>query len=115
MDSANTQHPETDDAENIITLLGDNGEQQQFELLDIIEVEGREYALLLPLDETGDADGEGEGDASDADGDGDEEVGVVVLRFEADETLTHIDDEEEFQRVVAALEKMSDEDEDEDA
>ncbi|MBM3258832.1 MAG: DUF1292 domain-containing protein [Candidatus Sericytochromatia bacterium] len=113
MDSANTQHPETDDAENIITLLGDNGEQQQFELLDIIEVEGREYALLLPFDATGDADGEGEGDASD--GNGDEEVGVVVLRFEADETLTHIDDEEEFQRVVAALENMSDEDEDEDA
>ncbi|MEB3204803.1 MAG: DUF1292 domain-containing protein [Candidatus Sericytochromatia bacterium] len=110
MDPANTQNTETDDAENIITLLGDNGEQQQFELLDIIEVEGREYALLLPLDEADDADGEGEGDASDADAE--EEVGVVVLRFEADETLTHIDDEEEFQRVVAALEKMSDEDED---
>lgn len=108
MDPANTQHSETDDAENIITLLGEDGEQEQFELLDIIEVEGREYALLLPLDESGEAG------SSDNAEDGEEagEVGVIVLRFEADESLSHIEDEEEFARVVAALEQMSEDDED---
>ncbi|MEB3299571.1 MAG: DUF1292 domain-containing protein [Candidatus Sericytochromatia bacterium] len=88
--------------ENVVTLLGENGEEQQFELLDIIEVEGREYALLLPIE-----DEEGESDEDE-----DEEVGVIVLRFEADESLTHIEDEAEFQRVVEALERMSEEDED---
>ena len=36
---------------NIITLTDENGKDQDFEYLDCIELEGKEYLVLMPADE----------------------------------------------------------------
>ena len=36
---------------NIITLTDENGKDQDFEYLDSIEFEGKEYLVLMPADE----------------------------------------------------------------
>ena len=36
---------------NIITLTDENGKNQDFEYLDCIEFEGKEYLVLMPADE----------------------------------------------------------------
>ncbi len=37
--------------ENIVVLSDDEGNEIQFEFLDMIEYDSKEYAILLPLDE----------------------------------------------------------------
>ena len=41
--------PEEDDS--IITLTDENGNDAQFEYMDCIEYQGKEYLLLMPLEE----------------------------------------------------------------
>ncbi len=36
---------------NILSLTDENGEEAQFEYLDCIEYEGKEYLVLMPADE----------------------------------------------------------------
>jgi len=69
-----------------ITLLDDEGRIHAFTLVDVIEVEGRRYAVLQPQG-------------------GDE--GAVLFRVEGD-LLTPVDDDEEFDRVVAQLRESGD-------
>lgn len=38
---------------SILTLTDENGVEAQFEYLDVVEYEGKEYLLLLPTDESG--------------------------------------------------------------
>lgn len=83
-----------DAAENLITLQDEEGNEHEFAVVDIIEVDGREYALLMPNEPE-----DQEGDDS-----------VLVLRFEED-ALVMIEDEEEFDRVVAYLDEMNEEEE----
>ena len=45
-----------------LTLTDENGEDTEFEYLDVVEYEGKEYLILLPLD--------------------DEESGIVILEIE---------------------------------
>jgi putative Holliday junction resolvase len=77
--------------EDVITLIDEQGVEHTFTALDIIEVDNKEYALLLP-----------------ADSENPEEEEVLVLRFE-DDNLVMIEDEAEFQRVVQYLEELSEE------
>lgn len=37
--------------ENIITLTDENGNETEFEYLDVIEYQGKEYLVLMPADE----------------------------------------------------------------
>ncbi|MNX81622.1 hypothetical protein D3C86_1133150 [compost metagenome] len=76
--------------EDIVTLVDEDGNEHEFAVIDIIEVDEKEYALLLPA--------ESEGDAEDSED-------VLVLRFE-DDSLVMIDDENEFNRVVQYLEEL---------
>ena len=39
---------------NILTLTDENGVESQFEYLDVIEYEGKEYLFLLPVEEESD-------------------------------------------------------------
>ena len=39
------------DEQNILVLSDDMGGEAEFEILDLVEYEGKEYAVLLPLDE----------------------------------------------------------------
>jgi uncharacterized protein YrzB (UPF0473 family) len=35
--------------EEVITLVDEEGEEHDFEVIDVIEVEGEKYAFLLPV------------------------------------------------------------------
>lgn len=82
---------EMETGEDIVTLVDEEGKNHDFQVVDIIEVEGKEYALLLP-----------------AESDNPDEDEVLVLRFEEDR-FEMIEDEAEFQKVVKVLEELNDE------
>jgi uncharacterized protein YrzB (UPF0473 family) len=42
---------EDEELDNILTLTDENGEDAEFEYLDTIDYEGKEYIVLMPLDE----------------------------------------------------------------
>lgn len=67
---------ETED--NIIVLTDDNGEDQEFEFLDLIEYENEEYIVIIPVDEKADE--------------------VIILKIESfndeDEQYVGVEDEE---------------------
>lgn len=83
--------------EDIVTLIDEDGNEEEFVVVDIIEVEyagqTREYALLIP------------NIPDDADSDLSEYEEALVLRFEGDE-MHMIEDDEEFQAVEAFLTKL---------
>lgn len=75
--------------EDIVTLVDEEGKEHEFTVVDIIEVDNKEYALLMPT--------EGE--------EGSEDEEVLVLRFEED-SLVMIEDEAEFNKVLQYLEEL---------
>ncbi len=88
----------------LIGLVDDEGNELNFELIDKLELNGVEYVALVPefdnSQELVDSDGE-----------------LVVLKVVEDEelgeeTFVTIDDEDEFNEVVAAFEKRFEEGED---
>lgn len=74
-----------------IILTDDEGEEHEFMVVDVLEVDGREYVILLPLDDEGD------------------EEEAVVFRLDVDESgeeiLCEIDDDAEWEAVEKAWEK----------
>lgn len=84
---------------DIYTLVDEEGVEQTFELLDVMELEGERYFALVPYYESTD-------ELLDDDGD------LIVLKSQMDgdeELMVSIDDEEEFQRVGNIfLEKLAD-------
>ncbi|MGQ9779416.1 MAG: DUF1292 domain-containing protein [Bacillota bacterium] len=91
-------HEETTD---LVTLVDEEGNEHQFELIDVIEVDERRYAIMTPVEEE-DAAEEGE---------------AYIFRLETDENgeeiLVDVEDEDEFNRVCAVLEEMDEEAEEE--
>ena len=47
--------PENEEMDNIIILNDEEGNEVEFEFLDLIEYDGEEYVVLLPVEETEDA------------------------------------------------------------
>ena len=47
--------PENEEVDNIIVLNDEEGNEVQFEFLELIDFEGEEYVVLLPAEETEDA------------------------------------------------------------
>lgn len=88
---------EGEELDNIIVLNDEDGNEIEFEFLDLIEYEGEEYVVLLPNDEEDDA---GE---------------VVILKLEdtdseEEESYVSVDDEEVLQNVFDIFkEKFKDE------
>ena len=81
--SENTNNEELD---NIIILNDEEGNEAEFEFLDLIEYEGEEYVVLLPTEESDDA---GE---------------VVILKLEdmdseEEESYVSVDDEDVLNKV----------------
>ena len=80
---------EGEDLDNIIVLNDENGNEVQFEFLDLIELDNEEYVVLLPVT----AEGE------------EEEGEVVILKVEDtdddsdEETYVSIEDEETLNKV----------------
>ncbi len=94
MDENNVPEEELD---NIIVLNDENGEEVKFEFLDLVELDGEEYVVLLPAEE-------------------DEEEGEVVIlkvedtESEEEESYVSVDDEEVLNKVFEIFkEKFKDE------
>ena len=87
---------------NIIQTKDENGEEQNFELIDVFTVNDKDYAALIRVNE----------DGSPLD---DEEEELILMRLiEEDDSYTfeEIEDDEEFEAVVDAFEnEVDDEDE----
>lgn len=85
-----------EEREDTVVLTDEDGEEHEFELLDVLEVEGRRYAVLVP--------------SGDEDEDADE---AVILRLETDpdgkEVLVQIEDDEEWERVADAWDELLEE------
>ncbi len=88
---------EGEELDNIIVLNDENGDEIEFEFLDLIEYEGEEYVVLLPHDEEDEADE------------------VVILKLEDtdsedEESYVSVEDEEVLQAVFEIFkEKFKDE------
>lgn len=79
----------------VIKTTDENGKEHNFELIDILELEGQEYGLLVYLD-------------SEEASDDDEEQEVVVMKLFKDEEgyrFEVIENEVEFAGVLAAIEE----------
>lgn len=91
--------PEEGELDNIIVLNDENGEEVPFEFLDLVEYEGEEYVVLLPIEED-EAEDAGE---------------VVILKVEdteseEEESYVSVDDENTLNKVFEMFkEKFKDE------
>jgi len=90
--------------ESTVVLTDEEGNEHEFELLTILEVDGNNYAVLLPLMQP-----EVEDEAAEF------EEEAIILRISQDEdgndVLQEIEDDEEWERVAAEYDKLADEDE----
>ncbi len=86
-----------DEEEEIITLTDEDGNEHEFVVVDVIEVDSHEYAILLPIDT-----------------EEDEEAEAVILRLEkdseGDDVHVDIDSAQEWEKVAQAYEELLDED-----
>lgn len=93
----NEQNEMEEDLENIIVLNDENGAEVKFEFLDLIELDGEEYVVLLPASDSEDADE------------------VVILKVEdtdseEEESYVSVDDDETLNKVFNIFkEKFKDE------
>lgn len=93
----NEQNGMEEELDNIIVLNDENGEEVKFEFLDLIELDGEEYVVLLPASNSEDADE------------------VVILKVEdtdseEEESYVSVEDEETLNQVFNMFkEKFKDE------
>ena len=80
---------EGEELDNIVILNDEDGNEVKFEFLDLIEYEGEEYIVLLPVNEEGE----------------EEEGEVVILKVEdtdedaEEESYVSVDDEDTLNKV----------------
>lgn len=82
--------------QQLIETIDDEGNVINFELIDIVEMDGQEYGLLLPKEENDDSD---------------EEKEVVLMRLtkEGEEYIFEmIEDDDEFNKVVDYIDSLED-------
>ena len=82
---------EGEELDNVVILNDEEGNEVKFEFLDLIELDGEEYVVLLPLTEEGEEEEEGE---------------VVILQIEdnddensEEESYISVEDEEILNKV----------------
>ncbi|MCZ8538543.1 DUF1292 domain-containing protein [Paenisporosarcina quisquiliarum] len=81
---------------DIFTLMDENDQEQEIEVLGTLTIDEVEYAAVAFADEI-DEDSEGD-------------IDVFFLRVEDDEQLSLIESDEEFDKVSAAFKEYEDED-----
>ena len=84
----------TNEEQNFVELCDEEGNVTKCEVYDIVDFEGKTYAMLLPLEEGNEEDPE-----------------LIVLEYleEGEECyFQNIDDEEEFERVCDYIESLAD-------
>ena len=86
----------------ILVLVDEDGKEHGFELLAKLEVEGQNYRVLIPYEEGEDLDDEAE-------------IEVIILKVVIDEEgndfLADIEDDEEWEKIVAAWQERLDSEE----
>jgi uncharacterized protein YrzB (UPF0473 family) len=91
-----------DQNENVV-LVDENGEEHEFALIDVIEVDGEEYAILEPLEADEDAD--------------EDQPEAIILKIGQDENgeeiLYDIEDDDEWEMVAQKWQEMIEEEEEE--
>jgi hypothetical protein len=99
---------------DIVETTDEEGVVHVFEKVSELEVDGQEYALLIyrGQGEEGSANASSKADSDSEDEDEDEVVVMKISYEDGAEVYEAIEDEEEFERVVAAIEEMDDEDDD---
>jgi uncharacterized protein YrzB (UPF0473 family) len=79
--------------ESVVILTDDEGNEHEYIIVEVMEVEKNRYAVLVPADP--------------------EEEDGIIMRLETDENgeeyLVDIEDESEWQKVVAAYDAMAEE------
>ncbi len=91
---------ENEELDNIIVLNDEDGKEVEFEFLDLVELDGEEYVVLLPVEDEENEEEEGE---------------VVILKVEdseneEEESYVSVDDEEILNQVFEIFkEKFKDE------
>ena len=79
--------------ENIINLIDENGQESAFEIILTLEAEGKEYAILVPVEE-------------------EEAEEALIFRIDSDEEgdiLTPLENDEEYETVVAVYNTLMEE------
>lgn len=92
----NKEHNHEEIEEQLIETVDEEGNVINFELIDIVDLEGQEYGLLLPKDENDDSD---------------EEKEVVLMRLTKEDeeyVFEMIEDDEDFNRVVEYIDTLDD-------
>jgi uncharacterized protein YrzB (UPF0473 family) len=84
--------------EDTITLIDEDGEEQDFFIVDELTVEGNKYAVLLSLEE--------EESVEDEEDEGEAVILKYVFDEEGNEILADIEDDEEWEKVANAWEEM---------
>ena len=90
MDEKENNNVPEEELDNIIVLNDENGEEVPFEFLDLIELDGEEYVVLLPVEDEEDEEATGE---------------VVILKVEdteseEEESYVSVEDEETLNKVL---------------
>ncbi|MBO5143194.1 MAG: DUF1292 domain-containing protein [Clostridia bacterium] len=85
---------EFDELDNIVVLTDEDGNDVEFEFLDVVQVDNKEYVILLPVEEI-------------------EKGEVVIFRIEGDgeeESYIGLEDEEEAEKVFQAFKEKAKDD-----
>ena len=91
-----TNNKEIEIEEQLIETIDEEGNVINFELVDIVEMDGQEYGLLLPKEENDDS-------AED------KEVVLMRLTKEGEEYIFEmIEDDDEFNKVVDYIDSLED-------
>lgn len=93
---------EIDMEEGVLTFTDEEGKDVEFQILDTIVVEDKEYLVVIPLDEESEEE---------------DEKGVVILEIkeeDGEEVYDTVVDEEEGQKVFELFQKQWESEDDED-
>ena len=94
VNGGNMNEEEFDELDNIVILTDEDGNDVEFEFLDVVEVDGNEYVILLPVDEM-------------------EKGEVVIFRIEGEgeeESYFGLEDEAEAEKVFLAFKEKAKDD-----
>ena len=85
---------ENEELDNIIVLNDEDGKEVEFEFLDLVELDGEEYVVLLPIEDEESDEGE-----------------VVILKVEdtenaEEESYVSVDDEEILNEVFEIFKEI---------
>lgn len=94
INGGNMNEEEFDELDNIVVLTDEDGNDVEFEFLDVVQVDDKEYVVLLPVEEI-------------------EKGEVVIFRIEGDgeeESYIGLDDEVEAEKVFQAFKEKAKDD-----